>query len=152
MCCGYLYVSATFMLWLPLCPGYHYVTPTFMSCPFLAMATTLCYYFCAVGLLHGQCMLRTGLQANSNRPLHSLLFAVQSHTAAELGRSGEWDPTTKQGNPMHSMQIRNMLKGNCNHAAKLGNRQVGAMPSSENEMHRLLCHSCCWMFDLAMLT
>ena len=119
-----------------------------MSCPFFAMATTFCYYFCAMGLLHGQCMLQTGLRVNSNRSLHSLLFAVQSHTAAELemlGRSGEWDPTTKHGNPMHSTQIRIMLKGGCNHAAELGYREMGAVPLSEDEMRRPPCHNCCWL-------
>ena len=63
-----------------------YVMPTLISCNgyLYVTATTLHYYFCAMGLLHRQCMLQTGLRADSNKSLHSLLFAVQSHTAVEL--------------------------------------------------------------------
>ena len=57
-----------------------------------------------------------------------------------LGRTGEWDPVTQQGNPMHSTQVRNMLKGYCNHAAELGYKKLGAVPLSEEEMRRLLCN------------
>ena len=71
----------------------------------------------------------------------SSLAGVKSHIATELevlGRSGEWNPLTKQGNPMHSTQIRNMLKGYSNQAAELGYRKLGAVPLSEDEMCRLL--------------
>ena len=69
------------------------------------------------------------------------LSAVKSHLATELellGRCGEWDPISLKGNPMHSNQIRNMLKGYSNHATELGYQKKGAVPLSEAEMTQLL--------------
>ena len=37
-----------------------------------------------------------------------------------IGRVGDWDPAAQLGNPMHSMQIRDMIKGYYNQAAELG--------------------------------
>jgi len=51
------------------------------------------------------------------------LAGVKSHLAKEFdlqGRVGDWDPAAQLGNPMHSMQIRDMIKGYYNQAAELG--------------------------------
>jgi len=71
----------------------------------------------------------------------SSLAGIKSHLATEfelLGRTGDWDPATQQGNPMHSMQIRGMLRGDSNHAAEAGYERRGAVPLTEAEMHLLL--------------
>jgi len=71
----------------------------------------------------------------------SSLAGIKSHLATEfelLGRTGDWDPATQRGNPMHSMQIRGMLRGYSNHAAKAGYEKKGAVPLTEAEMHLLL--------------
>ena len=71
----------------------------------------------------------------------SSLAGIKSHLATEfelLGRTGDWDPATQRGNPMHSMQIRGMLRGYSNHAAKAGYEKKGAVPLTEAEMLLLL--------------
>ena len=71
----------------------------------------------------------------------SSLSGVKSHLATELellGRTGDWDTTTQQGNPMHSMQVKSMLKGYANHATELGYQKRGAVPLTQAEMHTLL--------------
>ena len=71
----------------------------------------------------------------------SSLSGFKSHLAAEfelLGRIGDWDPATQKGNPMHSMQVSNMLKGYANHATELGCEKKGALPFAKNKMHMLL--------------
>ena len=71
----------------------------------------------------------------------SSLSGLKSHLATEfetLGRLGNWDPVTMSGNPMHSKQIRDMLKGYNNQAADLGYQKKGAVPLTEAEMHLLL--------------
>jgi len=55
-----------------------------------------------------------------------------------LGRTGDWGTATQQGNPMHSMQVRSMLKGYANHATELGYHKRGAVPLTQAEMHTLL--------------
>ena len=45
---------------------------------------------------------------------------------------------SQQGNPMHSTQVRNMLKGYANHAIDLGYEKKKAMPLTKDEMHTLL--------------
>ena len=71
----------------------------------------------------------------------SSLSGVKSHLATEfelLGRTGDWDTVTHQGNPMHSMQVKSMLKGYANHASELGYQKRGAVPLTQAEMHTLL--------------
>ena len=64
-----------------------------------------------------------------------------THLATEfevLGRTGDWDTATQQGKPMHSMQVRSMLKGYANHATELGYQKKGEVPLTQAEMHALL--------------
>ena len=71
----------------------------------------------------------------------SSLSCDKSHLATEfevLGRTGDWDTATQQGNPMHSMQVRSMLKGYANHAAELGYQNRGPVPLTQAEMQALL--------------
>ena len=49
------------------------------------------------------------------------LARAKSHLAKEFdlqGRVGDWDPAAQLGNPMHSMQIRDMIKGYHNDIAR----------------------------------
>ena len=51
------------------------------------------------------------------------LAGIKSHLAKEFdlqGRVGDWDPATQLGNPIHSIQVRDMIKGYRNQAAELG--------------------------------
>ena len=69
------------------------------------------------------------------------LAGAKSHLAKEfdiLGRVGEWDPAAQLGNPMHSRQIRDLIKGYHNQAAALGYQKRGAVPLTEPEMLQLL--------------
>ncbi len=69
------------------------------------------------------------------------LSGTKSFLAKEfelLGRTGNWNPATQQGNPMHSMQVKNMLTGYANHAAELGYQKKGAVPLTEAEIQTLL--------------
>ncbi|DBA78633.1 TPA: hypothetical protein ACH3X1_016814 [Trebouxia sp. C0004] len=69
------------------------------------------------------------------------LSGTKSHLATEyelLGCIGNWDPVSQTGNPMHSMQVRNMLKGYANHATELGYQKRGAVPLTQAEMHTML--------------
>ncbi len=70
----------------------------------------------------------------------SSLSGVKSHLATEFELLGrwDWDTATQQGNPMHSMQVRSMLKGYANHATELGYQKKGAVPLTQAEMHTLL--------------
>ena len=81
----------------------------------------------------------------------SSLSGTKSHLASEfktLGRIGNWNAADQTGNPMHSKQIRDMLKGYANQAADEGYCKKGAVPLTEAEMHLLLSsmeqqyHSC----------
>ena len=81
----------------------------------------------------------------------SSLSGIKSHLASEfetLGRIGNWNAADQTGNPMHSKQIRDMLKGYANQAADQGYCKKGAVPLTEAEMHLLLSsmeqqyHSC----------
>ena len=58
------------------------------------------------------------------------------------GRVGVWDPTAQSGNPQHSIQIRDMIKGNHNQAAELRYHKRGAVPLEEAEMLQLLERLC----------
>ena len=71
------------------------------------------------------------------------LAGVKSHLAKEIdlqGRVGDWDPTAQSSNPMHSIQIQDMIKGYHNHAAELGYQKKGAVLLEETEMLQLLDH------------
>ena len=55
----------------------------------------------------------SGTSAGELIAASSSLSGVKSHLATEfelLGRTGDWDTATQQRNPMHNMQVRNMLK------------------------------------------
>ena len=65
------------------------------------------------------------------------LSSTKSHLSSEsetLGRSCDWNSVSQAGNPMHSVQIRSMLKGYSNHATQLGYQKKGAVPLTEAEM------------------
>ena len=69
------------------------------------------------------------------------LSSTTSHLSSEfelLGCTGDWNPISQTGNPMLSVQIRNMLKGYSNHANQLGYQKKVAVPLTEGEMQRLL--------------
>ena len=69
------------------------------------------------------------------------LSSTKSHLSSEfelLGCTGDWNPISQTGNPMLSVQIRNMLKGYSNHANQLGYQKKGAVPLTESKMQRLL--------------
>ena len=71
----------------------------------------------------------------------SSLSATKSHLATEfeaLRRLGNWDAATGRGNPKHSKQIRDVLKGYAKHATAQGYSKRGAAPLTEAEMHMLL--------------
>ena len=73
------------------------------------------------------------------------LARAKSHLAKEFdlqGRVGDWDPAAQLGNPMHSMQIRDMITGYHNQAAELGYQKTGAVPLEEPEMLQLLERIC----------
>ena len=79
------------------------------------------------------------------------LSGTKSQLATEfelLGRTVNWDPATQQGNPLHSMQVKNMLKGYANHATELGYQKKGAVPLTQPEMHTMLSS----MFQLLLKT
>ena len=68
------------------------------------------------------------------------LAGAKSHLAKEFdlqGRVGDWDPAAQLGNPMHSMQIRDMIKGYHIQAAQLGTRKGEQCPSK-----KLKCCNC----------
>ena len=53
----------------------------------------------------------------------SSLAGTKSHLATDfksLGRIGNWDPVTSTGNPMHSKQVKDLLRGYANQATELG--------------------------------
>ena len=65
------------------------------------------------------------------------LAGAKSHLAKEFelqGRLGDWDPATSAGNPMHSVQVRDLIKGYHNQAAGLGYQKRGAVPLAESKM------------------
>ena len=69
------------------------------------------------------------------------LSGTKSYLSTEcelLGRIGKWDPVIQTGNPMHSMQVRNMLKGYAKHATELGYQKRGTAPLTQPEMHSML--------------
>ena len=71
----------------------------------------------------------------------SSLASIKSHLATEfdlLGRTGTWDSAAQTGNPMHSTQVKGVLRGYANAAASIGYQKKGAVPLTEAEMHMLL--------------
>ncbi len=66
---------------------------------------------------------RSGTTAGALVAAPSSLSGVKSHLATEfklLGRTGDWDIATQQGNPMHSTQVTSMLKGACKPCHRAG--------------------------------
>ena len=47
-----------------------------------------------------------------------------------------WDPAAQTDNPIHSTQVKGMLRGYVNHAASLDKK--GAVPLTEAEIHTML--------------
>ena len=69
------------------------------------------------------------------------LSSTKPHLSSEfklLGCIGDWNPASQTGNPMHSVQVRSLLKGYNNHAAELGYQRKGAVPLTDSEMLCLL--------------
>ncbi len=69
------------------------------------------------------------------------LSGLKSSLATELeqlGRTGEWNPVTAQGNPMQSNQLRRMTKGYKADAAKQGYEQRAAEPIFSAKIKTLL--------------
>ncbi|KAL0040328.1 hypothetical protein WJX77_003603 [Trebouxia sp. C0004] len=69
------------------------------------------------------------------------LATAKSHLSKEfelLGRTGDWNPQTQQGNSVESFHIREFIKGYKNHAAELGYQKRGAVPLEEADMIQLL--------------
>ncbi len=67
----------------------------------------------------------------------------KSHLSSKfelLGRTGDWNPVSQTGNPMLSVQTRNVLKGYSIHASQLGYQKTGTVPlkataTSEHGQH-----------------
>ncbi|KAL0020901.1 hypothetical protein WJX77_008863 [Trebouxia sp. C0004] len=86
-----------------------------------------------------------GSPTPSGRLIAAPTAGAKSRLAKEYdlqGRVGDWDPASQLGNPMHSMQIRDMIKGYHNQAAELGYQKRGAVPLEDTEMLQLLEHMC----------
>ena len=69
------------------------------------------------------------------------LSSIKSHLSSEfelLGCTGNWNPASQTGNPMHSVQTRSLLKGYSNHATELGYQRKGAVPLTKPKMLCLL--------------
>ncbi len=69
------------------------------------------------------------------------LSGVKSHLSTEfelLGRTGEWNAVTLQGNPTWSPLIRRLTKGYKTEAEEQGYQQKGAVPLTEAEICKLL--------------
>ena len=65
------------------------------------------------------------------------LVTVKSHLSKEfalLGRTGDWNPHSQQGNQI----VRGFAKGYKNHATDLGYQKRGAVPLEEADMSQLL--------------
>ena len=71
----------------------------------------------------------------------SSLSSIRSSLSTEfeqLGRSGEWNPATLQGNPMLSNQLRRMTKGYKVQASQRGYQVRAAEPISSDKVKALL--------------
>ena len=71
----------------------------------------------------------------------SSLCGVRSSLSTEfeqLGRNGDWNASTQQGNPMLSNQLRRMTKGYGTAAARQGYKQRAAVPISSSKVAVLL--------------
>ena len=69
------------------------------------------------------------------------LAGVKSSLSTELeqlGRTGDWNPVTMQGNPMLSNQVKRMTKGYKADAAAKGYEQRAAEPIYSGKIHALL--------------
>ena len=67
---------------------------------------------------------------------------VKSHLAGEFDLQEHWDPAANLGNPMHSMQIGDMINGFHDEAAEPGYQKRGAVLLEGAEMLQLLQHMC----------
>ena len=73
----------------------------------------------------------------------SSLAGIRSHLSTEfelLGRTGEWNAETLQGNPTWSPLVRRLTKGYKLEAEEQGYQQKGAVPLAEEEIQHLLEH------------
>ncbi len=71
------------------------------------------------------------------------LAGVKPHLAKEFDLQGRiGDVAAQLGNPMHSMQIKDMIKGYHNQAAELGYQKRGAVALEEAEMVQVLERMC----------
>ena len=96
------------------------------------------------GVLHTTLAPYTCRLNDSRRRAHSSPRQPVQHKASPLQRVkllgciGDWNPASQTGNPMHSVQVRSLLKGYNNHAAELGYQRKGAVPLTDSEMLCLL--------------
>ena len=67
---------------------------------------------------------------------------VKSHLAGEFDLQEHWDPAANLGNPMHSMQIGDMINGFHDEAAEPGYQKRGAVLLEGAEMLQLLQRMC----------
>ena len=86
-----------------------------------------------------------GSQSNSNKPIAapSSLAALKSHFSTEfelLGRTGNWNASTLQGNPTKGPLLQRLVQGYKSFAAEHGYEQKGAVPLTEEDMIQLLQH------------
>lgn len=75
------------------------------------------------------------------RPAPSSLATTVAHLStrfAELGRRGDWDPATRQGNPCLSMEVRTFKGGYANMLQEEGYSPTSAKPISEAKLQRLV--------------
>ncbi len=71
------------------------------------------------------------------------LAGVKPHLAKQFDLQGRiGDVAAQLGNPMHSMQIKDMIKGYHNQAAELGYQKRGAVALEEAEMVQVLERMC----------
>jgi hypothetical protein len=71
----------------------------------------------------------------------SSLAGIRSHLSTEfelLGRTGEWNAETLQGNPTWSPLVRRLTKGYKAEAEEQGYQQKGAVPLAEDRIQQLL--------------
>lgn len=65
----------------------------------------------------------SGIPTGTGIAAQGSLTSIKSHLATELGllgRTGSWDSAARTGKPLHSIQVKGMLRGYVNVAADLG--------------------------------
>ena len=78
---------------------------------------------------HCENLYSTGLATAANIQQKSVKANTLKARRAAVKELAEW---------MHSMQVRNMLKGCANHATELGYQKRGVVPLTQLEMHTML--------------